>query len=407
MIRIFNKQYGYYLPAFLYISIDEDIDFNNFEDNSNEVKGTFIHEYCHYLQDVSTTYGYLNFINGFQNYLSKININDDDSETERILYHNYRFSNLYRGDDDIEGYKGCLTSINKICFKEDKYIKAKYPDEDCRYVAVTCNGSMEFKFGNYCIMESMAYLVEKRLYGTGETIDDFPYKVCEMICKKEYAEFAQNEIYVMALCELALLEVAGAKFFIEALRMMKEKKFIPQSVFELEEFVDKHFKIGFRGDKKRILEILQEVYLDGIVDFEHIRGWIVSRYSIGCEYREKSKCFISLILSTEEKERFDLWNRMMKDFGCPNVINKNGHLSNGAYLNNEEVDIGYMLAPMAINNLLNATRNKIQPCALAEICKAFTTKSSYDELCELNPRKKADEQWLCPLGVFLNLYHLE
>ena len=174
MIKIFNKQYGYYLPAFLYISIDEDIDFNNFEGNPDEVKGTFIHEYCHYLQDVSTTFGYLNC---FQHYLRKITINVDDSETERILFHNYRFSNLHCGDDEIEGYKGCLTSINKICFKEDNYIKTKYPDEDCRYVAVTCNGSMEFKFGNYCIMESMAYLVEKRLYGKVETIDDFPYKV--------------------------------------------------------------------------------------------------------------------------------------------------------------------------------------------------------------------------------------
>ena len=37
----------------------------------------------------------------------------------------------------------------------------------------------------------------------------------------------------------------------------------------------------------------------------------------------------------------------------------------------------------------------------------FTDETSYDELCESNPRKKADEQWLCPLGVFSNLYHLE
>lgn len=406
MIRIFNKQYGYYLPAFLYISIDEDIDFNNFEGSPDEIKGTFIHEYCHYLQDVSTTFGYLNFLNGFQDFLSKIYINSDDSETEQILYHNYRFSNLYRGDDEIEGYKGYLTFINKIYFKEDNYVKTKYPDEDCRYVSVICNGNMEFIFGNYCIMESMAYLVEKRLYGTGTTIDDFPYKICELICKKEYAEFAQNEINIMALCELALLEVAGGKFFIEVLRLMKEKNFIPHNVIELEKFVNKHFKIGFRGDRNKIMELLQEVYPDGIVDFEHIRNWIASRYSIGCYYRENSICFISLILSAEGKERFDLWNRMMKDFGCPNIINKNGYLSSGAYLSNRKIDIGYMLAPMAINKLFNATKDKVQPCTLTKICRASTDGPSYDELCESNPRKKANEQWLCPLGVFLNLYHL-
>lgn len=59
-----------------------------------------------------------------------------------------------------------------------------------------------------------------------------------------------------------------------------------------------------------------------------------------------------------------------------------------------------MLAPIAINNLLNATRNKIQPCALAEICKALTDESSNDELRESNPRKKADEHCVYPLGFF-------
>ena len=78
------------------------------------------------------------------------------------------------------------------------------------------------------------------------------------------------------------------------------------------------------------------------------------------------------MLSVEERKRFDLWNLMMEDFGCPNVINKNGQLSSGAYLSNGQVDIGYMLAPMAINELLNATKDKIQQCALTKICRAFT-----------------------------------
>ena len=42
--------------SFFYIYTKDYIDFQNFEDNPPEVKGTFIHEYCHYLQDVSTTF---------------------------------------------------------------------------------------------------------------------------------------------------------------------------------------------------------------------------------------------------------------------------------------------------------------------------------------------------------------
>ena len=61
-IRLFNQDEGYYIPSFMYINISEHIDMQEFEENSSEIKGTFIHEYCHYLQDISTTYGYNKFI---------------------------------------------------------------------------------------------------------------------------------------------------------------------------------------------------------------------------------------------------------------------------------------------------------------------------------------------------------
>ena len=72
MERLFDNLDGSYLPAFLYIQLNESIDFQNFESHADEVKGTFIHEYCHFLQDVSTTYGYTNFLCYMQEFLYKI-----------------------------------------------------------------------------------------------------------------------------------------------------------------------------------------------------------------------------------------------------------------------------------------------------------------------------------------------
>lgn len=64
--KLFDSSYGSYIPAFALIEIEDIIDFQNFENNHDELKGTFIHEYCHYLQDVSTTYGFINFIYSLQ-----------------------------------------------------------------------------------------------------------------------------------------------------------------------------------------------------------------------------------------------------------------------------------------------------------------------------------------------------
>lgn len=44
MERLFDNLDGYYMPAFLYIQLNENIDFLNFENHPDEVKGTFIHE---------------------------------------------------------------------------------------------------------------------------------------------------------------------------------------------------------------------------------------------------------------------------------------------------------------------------------------------------------------------------
>ncbi len=60
----------------------------DFEKNPPEVKGTFIHEYCHYLQDVSTTFGFINAIYVLQELIK--NTSEEDKDQEEILTTNRR-----------------------------------------------------------------------------------------------------------------------------------------------------------------------------------------------------------------------------------------------------------------------------------------------------------------------------
>lgn len=119
-------------------------------------------------------------------------------------------------------------------------------------------------------------------------------------------------------------------------------------------FVDQHFTIGFRGKKEVIELLLSEVYPECNLDFTKIKEWIVKRFEIGCEFREISKCFISLALYSEDSRvRFVFWNKLMKNFGCPVLIDRDGNRIEGAYLGQEEIDLSFMLAPIAINELLD------------------------------------------------------
>ena len=402
MTKLFDLNYGAYLPAFAIITVNASINFQDFESNDDETKGTFIHEYCHYLQDVSTTYGYINFIYSLQELLIKLGMSE--ASIQEKMY-NRDFYGLYYGDTNIEDE---TFLINNIEIKENELLIDEYPDESVECVMITYNGKKSFCFGNCCVAESMAYLVEKRLYNVKERFEEFPYNICEMICKKEYPEFAQNEIFIMALCELSLLELSSGVFFIKALRLMKEKNFIPQNVVKMEKFLDSHFKLGFRGNRNNLQEILSVLYPGKDEEFSKVKKWILSRYELGCKYREKhSKMFISLILSiADRQDRYEMWNTIMKAFGAPNILDNRGYVFDGGSLNGESIDLTYMLGPWAIESILGPDgKYNDKPCPLREVCKF--TEEYYCSFCEEKLIEKLKEDGDCFLGIFWRLYNME
>lgn len=414
MTKLFSDE-GSHMPAFLIIELSKSIDIDNFENNPDELKGTFIHEYCHYLQNVSTTYGYFNFSCYMRDFLYRISDEKDTIEKEVRDYYK-DFNNLYRGDTKLDRSdtkkEDDIFLIGGIKVVGDEIVEEMYPDSNIKKVIVKYNQRhetyKEFRFGSYCIAESMAYLVEKRLYKIQEKKNEFPYNVCEEICRHEYAVFADNDIWIMALCELSLLELNAGFFFVNALRIMKEKNFIPETVKDIESFIDEYFDIGFRGDKNIVEALLSEVYPECNVDFSSIRTWILTRFELGSECREISKCFISLSLCSEDIHvRYSIWNILLEEFGCPVLIDANGNRIEGAYLGGKEVDIGYMLAPMAIDKLLDHNGLFIQgPCPLELVCHN-TDNPSYSEECLVDPRKNTDIIGLCPVKGFWRMYRLK
>lgn len=408
MKKLLDYESGSYVPAFLYIEIDQSIDFQNFENHPDGIKGTFAHEYCHFVQDVSTTYGYSNFVCYMQDFLYKIR-EDKNSFDKDIVGYNRDFNTFYNGDTEIKEDPFLISEIEIV---KDEFVEDMYPGSNVDKVVVKYNKGhkkyKEFQFGSRCIAESMAYLVEKRLYNIRERKNEFPYNVCEEICKREYAAFAENDIWVMALCELSLLELNAGPFLINALHLMKEKEFIPTTVRDIELFIDEYFEIGFRGDKNVIESILSEVYPECNIDFSPIRKWILTRYELGCKFREISKCFISMFLSSEDIHiRYYLWNIIIKELGCPVLVDSSGNRIEGAILDDKEIDLAYMLAPMAIDKLLNYKGEFIQgPCPLRLICQS-TDDPSYSEECLVDPRKNTNLNGLCPVKGFWRMYRLQ
>ena len=148
-MRLFSDLKGYYQPAFFYINVGEYIDFNRFEENTVETKGTFIHEYCHFLQDVTTTHGYYNFIYYIQELINRLFPESYENE-KRLLELNSIFYAIHNGDIELED---SIIFINDVNIRQEDFFNEEELGTYNKCVFVKYNGNKEFAFGNYCIMQ--------------------------------------------------------------------------------------------------------------------------------------------------------------------------------------------------------------------------------------------------------------
>ncbi|MCM1096889.1 MAG: hypothetical protein NC427_02365 [Ruminococcus flavefaciens] len=399
MFSLFDDKAGAYYPSYMLMKIDSSIDFDNFEGNKDEQKGTFMHEYCHFIQDISTTYGYMTYIYNLQELLLKLHLIDVSGSGAVQL--NRDFYTFFRGYDSV---KDSLVFINKIRIQEDTDYKAEYGKEDWEYVNVTYNGNKEFVFGGLCIAESMAYLSEKRLYEVQVRENQFPYNICQLICEKEYPEIADDMI-VLALCEFSLLERNSGVFFVKLLRRMKKEKFLPKDVREVEKYVSENYAIGFRGIKQRIEDILECLYPGEITEFKDIKEWVMSRFILGCELREKSNIFLSLCLCPEDIHiRYGCIQAVMNLLEFPILIDKNNFFYSGAYKSGKDIDARYLLGPFILYEMLDGDgRITERECPLLDMCSSMEGYRGCKYLHDVS-LSGCDEN--CILNLFCKLYSI-
>jgi hypothetical protein len=242
--RLFDKVLGFYFPAFLFMQINTDEELSDLYKLSKENRPTFYHEYVHFLQDITTTYGLWNIyrIVDLQKAINK-KIFENNSNTfklpviklDKITETNIDLSGIYYGDSPTvdEGFDIIITKIDSV---EDGTIPGF---EYVPNIVVTANNGFNkdcnFNFGAYCLQESMAYLIEDQLFDKNITPQS-PYKTVELVVDFIYPEIAKNKRNLIYMCDAALNVDHPGKFFYDVICKMKEKSFVPNNPKEIYAF---------------------------------------------------------------------------------------------------------------------------------------------------------------------------
>ena len=247
---------GEYYPAFfeMKLKIDGMIDLNTCSDMDFAL---FFHEYIHFIQDITTSYG-LTQCYSYGEYILSV-VNDIRNKARGVIEVPYLYddnrenimlgeflSKITQGDSSGESFVNNLTNaliewdtIDGLPY-EHEYLKS------LNMPLLTADNGIMLAIGSYCLKENIAYIMQRTMTVDKGHLPDYPYSAAEIIANNIYPEFAKNTLNILALADCCLMFSNPGEVFYHMLLQMKDKNYLPPKPQDLYYHL-KEAKIGI-GD---------------------------------------------------------------------------------------------------------------------------------------------------------------
>lgn len=249
---------------FFHIVINAELPSVNFSDYTPKIKGTYIHEYCHYIQFVSTIFG---ITHGFlwNTYFSKCREHFEGNNSITIPLNILENDPvLKRQIDKFRSLKGTDTNfdvdIQRIELDEGEVAVAKANNTGVVLKAYGRNGEeRSFHFGYLCIIESMANLVQSFFDDIEGQHPAIPYHSVQLVCRSIYPDIADDKRLLISICLCSLHYNNPGTGFFEVINILKANpKFDGRDLYS---FFCRMSKINYLGEPLTIRE-LQIKFID-------------------------------------------------------------------------------------------------------------------------------------------------
>lgn len=224
---------GSYFPAFFTLHLNVDFPISGLLGSSQE--STLSHELIHFLQDASTTFGLINashlvdVLKDLNEILirnkSPIAVPIPARERSQSVMTNKDLFSLYLGDGS-DAFTKLPGSARVISFEAGlEFIEQAQSDVAHYAVRIGLNegNCTSFHFGALALMESMANLLERRLYELPQSLS-YPYDAARMVADFICADSMLGDLELCELCEASLMFFNPAQLFIDALKRIVQEQ---------------------------------------------------------------------------------------------------------------------------------------------------------------------------------------
>lgn len=413
------EEFGNYESSYFILNVPTEADLNIREMGEQDF-AVFFHEYVHFLQDITSFYGYMG-IYAHGEYMRRA-INDLYAMPQQVempltleekgdhVQLNKDISTFSLGDKGDLNFEKIKNADRDIFIKQFP-LTDSFNLPELHVKAVTNRGQEEIVVGAYAIRENMAYLLERKCTTKYRSSRDFPYQIVEIIANAMCPNVL-SELDLIALCDISLqCSVPGHGLYL-SLKAIADGNLVvkkPEDIYDF--FFSKRTNfLGVNQSTSQALKTAAAMAMDHLLSYVKIdslnaeyQQWILYTLTAGVKLRVyRPYFFLEMARGVRDKN-----NRMLqyiaKNIGSPQMVNSKG-LRFQLATDRPICRFEYLEAVKEIENLFENGERK---CGMKSWCALSPDGAPIDERCDKEPWKRCNDVQLCPYGLLWRHWKLE
>jgi hypothetical protein len=404
---------GYYRPTFMRVFLDTSKslkDLNALGDA--DLEAAYLHEYIHFVQDVSTVYG-LNLIHVMTEYMKgavaqirslpqgdfKAPVQPTPKAADNV-HANYSFANVFAGDGKAMGGECKRVAI------VHETVLTHGGDVRVEVVETTYAGrdgvEVKYRFGGFSVLESMAFEIEHACYGTPTPSRELPYLGARRLSELVLPSLLNVEDGLIALCDASLMHLNPGLAFLRTLERIRDERIELRSCWDVYAACWDGFDIQGRLSAQAANAVARLAEYFPAEEFKPVVNWLCDLVKDAHAFRSKALGFPALIASGGTIAQNRVLAHFMRSVGSPLVVNNVGEVT--VMDPKGRGDIPEQMYVLGINQIQRVLRNMQHGCELLTPCQYRGQSTDYR--CSSEPWTRIDEGSVCPFSQVWNSWGL-
>ncbi len=393
---------------------------------SNYHLAIYFHEYIHFIQDISTTYGLMNaciIVDYLKLACNKVLNSNSDSFLTPILPEAKAADNVQLNLELRKIYLGSTKELNGITVHSVKklFSTVDFPNTPRKVPCIqveykeTSHSINHFLFGAYYLMESMAYIAESLIFPNHDSAHQIPYFAAELLAGEIYPPLTRNRLNILALCDVSLCTFHPGEFFFDMLIKIKSENWLPSKPRDIYRYCNKgencykssvNLQNLLLNTSKEAIKQLTDYFSSDT--FKDHKKWIEYTLNKAVNIRLSFPSFIADIIKTGHLQKNKNFINLFTKLGTPMVTNAAGEATFYSPIQDK-----YNLRPdllWIINQIFKIFAGSQKKCDLKTSCQTSCKEQQIPDVtdfnCDNSPWEKAKIDPLCAFGQIWTMWGL-